>query len=103
MTDTGDQLPQKRVELILQQLDELPTLPAVAIKVLEVTGDDDSSAAEVVKLIASDPALTTRILRMVHSAAVGAPAARGEVTTIERAVVLLGFEAVRSAVLAVTV
>src|SRR3982751_6533213 len=91
---------EKRVELILQQLEELPTLPAAAVRVLEVTSNDPSSAREVVDLISSDPALTARILQLVHRADAGI---RGEVSSIERAVVLLGFEAVRSAVLAVTV
>ena len=91
---------EKRVELILQQLEELPTLPAVAVRVLEVTSNDSSSAREVVDLISSDPALTARILQLVHRADAGV---RGEVNTVERAVVLLGFDAVRSAVLAITV
>ena len=91
---------EKRVELILQQLEELPTLPAVAVRVLEVTSNDASSAKEVVDLISSDPALTARILHLVHRADAGV---RGEVNTVERAVVLLGFDAVRSAVLAITV
>src|SRR5207237_10509897 len=82
------------------QLDELPTLPAVAVKVLEVTGDETSSAKQVVELISSDQSLTARILQLVHRADQGV---RGEVNSIERAVVLLGFEAVRSAVLAVPV
>src|SRR3954464_11461798 len=91
---------EKRVELILQQLEELPTLPAVAVRVLEVTSNDASSAKEVVDLVSTPPALPSRILQLVHRADAGV---RGEVNTIERAVVLLGFEAVRSAVLAVTV
>src|SRR5919112_6588735 len=93
-------LREKRVELILQQLEELPTLPAVAVKVLEATGDEASSAKDVVALISSDVALTSRILQLVHRAEVGV---RGEVNSIDRAVILLGFDAVRSAVLAVSV
>ena len=93
-------LREKRVELILQQLEELPTLPAVALRVLEVTRDDASSAREVVDLITSDPALTSRILQLVHRADLGI---RGEIHSVERAVVLLGFDAVRSAALAVSV
>jgi putative nucleotidyltransferase with HDIG domain len=100
MTQGSDQLREKRVELILQQLEDLPTLPAVAIRVLEATSSDESSASDVVRLITSDPALTTRILQLVHRADVGV---RGQVTSVERAVSLLGFEAVRSAVLAVSV
>lgn len=91
---------EKRVELILQQLEDLPTLPAVAVRVLEVTSNESSDAQEVVKLIQSDPSLTARILQLVHRADVGV---RGEVTSVERAVILLGFEAVRSAVLAISV
>lgn len=93
-------LREKRVELILQQLDELPTLPAVAVRVLQVTQDDSSSAGDVVRLIESDPSLTTRILKLVHRADLGI---RGEVSSVDRAVKLLGFDAVRSAVLAVSV
>ena len=93
-------LKEKRVELILQQLDELPTLPAVAVRLLELTADEQSSIDEVVSLIGSDPSLTTRILQLVHRADVGV---RGEVNSVKRAVVLLGLEAVRSAVLAISV
>lgn len=90
----------KRVDLVLQQLEQLPTLPTVAVRVLEATGDDDAQAAEVTRIIESDPALSARILQMVHRADVGV---RGEVNSVERAVVLLGFSAVRSAVLALGV
>lgn len=93
-------LREKRVELILHQLDELPTLPAVAVRVLQTTRDEASSAGDVVRLIESDPSLTTRILKLVHRADLGV---RGEVNSVDRAVKLLGFEAVRSATLAVSV
>jgi putative nucleotidyltransferase with HDIG domain len=100
MSQAPDQLREKRVELILQQLEELPTLPAVAIRLLEVTAKESSSAKEVVELLESDPALATRLLQLVHRADAGV---RGEVATVDRAVLLLGFEAVRAAVLAVSV
>lgn len=96
----GTDLREKRVELILQQLEDLPTLPAIAVKVLEATSSDQSSAKDVVSIIQNDPPLTARILQLVHRADVGV---RGDVTSVERAVVLLGFDAVRSAVLAVSV
>jgi signal transduction histidine kinase/HD-like signal output (HDOD) protein len=91
---------EKRVELILQQLEDLPTLPAVAVRVLEVTGRDDSSQDDVVRLLESDPSLTTRILQLVRRSDLGV---RGEVNTVARAVSLLGFDAVRSSVLALSV
>ena len=91
---------EKRVELILQQLQQLPTLPNVAVRILEVTGREDSSAPEVVSLISSDQSLTSKILQLVHRASLGV---KGEVNSVDRAVVLLGFDVVRSAVLAVSV
>ena len=96
----SDAVHAKRVELILQQLEQLPMLPAIAVRVLEVTSDEDGSTDEVVSLIKGDPSLTSRILQLVHSAEAGV---RSEVTSVDRAVVLLGFEAVRSAVLALSV
>lgn len=96
---SSDALKDKRVEVVLEQLEELPTLPAVAVRVLEVTGEDEGSAKRVVELISSDPSLTARILKLVHRADLGV---RAEVNSVERAVVLLGFEAVRAAVLAVS-
>src|SRR4051794_16366178 len=96
----ADPVREKRVELILRQLEELPTLPTVALRVLEVTGNEDSSAKEVVALVSGDLALSTRILQLVHRADSGV---RGEINSIERAVVLLGFDAVRCAVLAIGV
>src|ERR1700690_1134824 len=96
----SEQLQARRVELILRQLDQLPTLPAVALRGLEATADSEASLTVIAKAIGGDPALTARILQLVHRADVGMGQ---EVTSIERAVVLLGFDAVRSAVLAVSV
>jgi putative nucleotidyltransferase with HDIG domain len=90
----------KRTELLLQQLEQLPTLPTVAVRVLELTAQEKTSAKDVVAVIESDPALTTRILRVVHRADGGL---RADINSIERAVVFLGFEAVRNAALAVGV
>ena len=95
-----DHLQAKRIELILQQLEQFPTLPAVAVQVIRATANDQASANDVVPLISSDVSLTARILQLVHRADMGV---RAEVNTVERAVVLLGFEAVRSAVLALSI
>jgi signal transduction histidine kinase/HD-like signal output (HDOD) protein len=91
---------EKRIELALAQLEHLPTLPAIALKIVEVTSSDTSNAKEVVRLIQSDQSLTTRILQLVHRSDSGI---RSDIATIDRAVVLLGFETIRSAVLAVSI
>ncbi|MBP7746443.1 MAG: HDOD domain-containing protein [Phycisphaerae bacterium] len=87
-------------ELVLSHLDSLPTLPVVAVKLLQVTVLDDTSASDVIRLLRADQSLTAKILSVAGSAALGV---RGPVTTLERAVPLLGFSAVRSIVLATSV
>ncbi|MGN6626353.1 MAG: HDOD domain-containing protein [Tepidisphaeraceae bacterium] len=91
---------RQRMELILQQVDQLPTLPAIAVRVLQVASADGSNVRDVCQLIEADPALASRILRLVHRSDLGVS---GDVTSLDRAVTLLGFDAVRCAVLAVSV
>jgi len=90
----------RRIELILRQIDSLPTLPGLAARLLSLTASDDSHAREVVELVSADPALTAKILSMCRSADKGV---REETLTIEKAVVLLGFTAIRNAVLSLKV
>lgn len=90
----------RRVELILHQLDDLPTLNAIAVRLLELTTADDAESQEIIDLISSDPTLASRVLKMCRCSARGRAA---NVQTVDRAVLLLGFDAVRSAVLSVQV
>ena len=85
----------RRIELILRQVDSLPTLPAVATRLLQLTASDDSHTREVVEMVAADPALTARVLSLCRSADKGVR----NVLTIEHAVKLLGFQAIRNTVL----
>ena len=86
-------------ELVLAHLDSLPTLPAVALNLLKITAQENAGAADVVRLLRGDQSLTARVLAVAGSPAYGAR----EVTTLERAVPLIGFAGVRSVVLAVSV
>ncbi len=74
----------------------LPTLPSVALKVLQLTSNPNVRNEEVSAAISKDPALAAKVLHFVNSAFVGL---RGEVTTISHAVVLLGIATVRTIVL----
>ncbi|XAL98283.1 HDOD domain-containing protein [Phycisphaeraceae bacterium D3-23] len=89
----------RRIELILRQIDSLPTLPAVATRLLQLTASDESHLSEVVEMIAADPALTAKVLSLCKSADKGVR----DVLTIDRAVKLLGFHAIRNAVLSLKV
>lgn len=91
---------KRRIDLILRKIDSLPTLPTVATRILALTADENSDAKQVVDLIRTDPALTAKVLAMTRTADKGL---REEVRTIDRAVVLLGFAAIRGAVLSLKV
>lgn len=90
-------------QTLLKRIAASPDFPAFARTVQEayrVIENDLASAADLVDLILGDPALTHRILRLAN--AVEYRHLGGQVTTISRAVTLLGFEEVRMAALAMS-
>ncbi len=91
---------QARVEQLLERIEGLPVLPVVAVKLLEITEDELSSAKDVAKLIESDPSLTAKTLKMANSAVYRKS---GNVGTITDAVRFIGFNAVKSTVLTLSV
>ncbi len=90
----------KLKETILSKLRDLPTLPDVANKVMEIASNPRSSAADMGKVISQDQSLTARILRLVNSAYYGFPR---KISTVTQAVVILGFRTVRDLVLSISV
>lgn len=74
----------------------LPSLPAVALEVLDLTRDPKVPIEKIAKLVQNDPALTTKILRTVNSSYYGLT---HPCPTISRAVSLLGLNTVKSLVL----
>lgn len=100
MTTAIEATQSRRIELILRQIDSLPTLPAIATRLLTLTASDDTNAKEVIDLVSSDPTLTAKVLSMCRRADRGL---RERTMTIDKAVVLLGFNAIRNAALSIKV
>ena len=81
---------------LIQRLDnihDLPPMPHTLNSVLEGLDGISSSAQTMEKIIRDDPVLTTKMLRIANSPYYGL---RRKVSSIARAVVILGFEEVRS-------
>ena len=81
----------------IQEISHIATLPKVTLKIIKLVEDPDSSAQDLNKVITNDPALGARILKVVNSAFYGLP---GQIGSINRAIVLLGLNAVKNIAIA---
>ena len=83
---------------VLARLKQLPSLPSAVSGVLASFADEDIDIERIAAHIARDQGLTARVLRVANSSFYGL---QTRVGTINDAVVVLGFRAVRSMALAV--
>lgn len=83
-----------------RRIREIPTLPSVASKVMQILENPRSSASDVERVIMYDQAMATRILKLVNSAYYGFPR---KISTVSQAVVILGFVTVKNLVLSISV
>jgi putative nucleotidyltransferase with HDIG domain len=84
----------------LYAIRDLPTLPAIAQKVLTLADDDDSGLEKLSAIITSDQSLSIRVLSMANSAYYGN---RGKVGTIRHAVVVIGLNMLKQVALSALV
>lgn len=91
---------KEKIRRKIKSIKSLPTLPAVAQKVSKMAGSADTSAAQLGRIISTDQALSGRVLRLVNSSFYGFP---GRISSISNAIVLLGFDVVRSLIISVSV
>jgi len=77
----------------------LPQIPEVALKLVELLDELESNNLEIVELVKSDAVLTTKLLRICNSSAF---ALADVVSSVDQAVLLLGHSQVLSLVLSLT-
>ncbi|HEY8749175.1 MAG TPA: GGDEF domain-containing protein [Tepidisphaeraceae bacterium] len=80
----------------IRQCPNLPSLPAIAVQVLELAQKADVDMAEIARTISKDPALSGKILRTVNSSFYGRSQ---NISTISHALVILGLQSVKTLVL----
>lgn len=85
------------LEALVDEITELRPLSAAATRILQLTESEEFSAHELANVIATDQALTAKMLQLANSAYYGFPR---RIMTARDAVVLLGFRAVRSTTVA---
>src|SRR5688572_16956807 len=80
----------------IRQCPNLPSLPSIAMQVLDLAQRPDVDIAEIARIICKDPALSSKLLRTVNSSFYGRSQA---VSTISHALVILGLQSVKTLVL----
>jgi putative nucleotidyltransferase with HDIG domain len=95
MSWNPDSLREKIIQTILDAND-LPHLPETVFRIMRLTSQETTPAAAVAQVILQSPTLTAKVLRYANSPLCGF---RQEITSVQQAVVLLGFGAVRDLVL----
>jgi putative nucleotidyltransferase with HDIG domain len=86
-----------------QQIDrirELPTLPAIVLKVNQMLQDLEITADQLSRVIETDQAMAVKILKLVNSSFYGF---KSTISSINTAVIILGFNTIQHAVLSLSV
>ena len=84
----------------LNKIKDIPTLPTIVFELNKHLEDPETSIAKLCETIERDQAMALRILKLVNSAFYGV---KSRVSDIKNAVILLGFNAVRNAIVSVSI
>jgi putative nucleotidyltransferase with HDIG domain len=85
--------PTQVVAAAVREVSQIATLPEITLKIVELVENPSSTAQGLHQVISNDPALCSRILKVVNSSFYGMP---GQIASINRAIVLLGLNAVKN-------
>lgn len=83
---------------VLEDLPELPSMPAVVSRAIEMLDDPNTNLNQLSDILSKDVAITLQILKLVNSAYYSFPT---RITTINKALALLGFNSVKSLIMSV--
>jgi putative nucleotidyltransferase with HDIG domain len=81
------------IDALIEELERLPAQPSIAMRVVWIADDPGSSAKDLAAVIAADPSLTARVLKLANSAYYGLS---GRVANVGFAVTVIGFPTVRA-------
>jgi putative nucleotidyltransferase with HDIG domain len=85
-------------EELIVFVEKMPAFPKSVQRIVQLASAIDTSAKEIVQVIESDPVMTIKILKVINSAFYGMPQ---KITSIQRAVVSLGFNTIKNLALSV--
>jgi len=91
-------MPNTTVKDIINNMTGLPAMPQVVTESLNLIENPNSSIKQLADIISMDISITSQILKLVNSAYYGFPQ---QITTINKAMALLGYNTIRSLILSV--
>ncbi|PPC74167.1 hypothetical protein C4K68_27570 [Pokkaliibacter plantistimulans] len=80
-----------QIELRLKQCTKLPSLPSVALQLVEAAGKPDLDPDEVISILAKDPALAAKVIRVANSPLYGQ---LSKTQNLNQAIIKLGLHSV---------
>ncbi len=89
-----------KVRQVVSNIRNLPTPPIVFHQIQKVLSDPDVSAAQVANILAEDPAMSVKVLKLTNSSFYGLSRT---VDSVKQAIVIVGLEAVKNLVLSAAV
>ena len=90
----------RELEIMIMTASDLPTIPVVATKVMQLIENENATAEELSKIVASDPAVAARVLKISNSSYYGC---QRQIQTLSHAIVVLGFATLKSLIVAASV
>jgi len=81
------------VRTLIGQKVELPSPPGIVVRILEAVQNDDQCFANLGRIVAADPALAVKLLKVANSSMYGC---NGKVQSIESALTILGISALKN-------
>jgi len=79
----------------VQSVAQLPALPDVAMKVVEMVDNPKTSTSSLARVISTDQGLTAKVLKIANSPFYGFPK---KISTIDFAIIVLGYDALKEIV-----
>lgn len=90
----------KELESLIMTASDLPTIPVVATKVMQLIESESATAEDMAKVVSSDPAVAARVLKISNSSFYGC---QRQIQTLSHAIMVLGFSTLKSLVVAASV
>lgn len=84
---------------IVAWVGDLPPMPQVASRAISMVENPDTTANEITELLSTDAALAARVLKIANSAMFSR---QREITTLNQAIMIIGFKALKGIIVAAT-